>query len=226
MNDDGLNHDLNDDKGGLRDDTSDDNPNGSNNHKAFKFVIENNKVVQVFEFKDGQLEPKNIDNDDIFEVQGNQVIFTEIKPFGREVTTFVDDNGDGIFVRIAEQQIVDPGAQAPFKIHDQLRFDPTDDDDFIAVTGGEHVRGGGGADDFVFREPDHLEVEDFHHDQGDRLVFDTGLGLQSKEQLMSFVTDLHFQGDNLIVNFGSNVSITLTGVHEGQISLDDVVVLS
>lgn len=228
MNDDGLNHDLNDDKGGLRNGASDDdNSNGSGNHKAFKFVIENNQVVQVFEFKNGVFEEERIDPaEDIFEVQGNKVIHTEIQPFGREVKIFEDANGDGIFVRVSEQHILNPGAQSPFKIHDELKFDPTDNDDFIAVRGGENCRGGQGADKFVFREADHLRIEDFHHDEGDRLVFDTGLGLTSKEHLASFITDLRFEADNLIVDFGPNISITLVGVNEDQISFDDVDVLS
>lgn len=227
VSDDGLNHDLNDDKGGLRNDGFDDNSNESGNHKAFKFVIENDQVVQVFEFKNGVFEEERINPaEDTFEVQGNKVIHTEIQSFGREVKIFEDADGDGIFLRVSEQHISNPGAQSPFKIHDELRYDPTDNDDLIAVRGGENCRGGQGADKFVFREADHLRIEDFHHDDGDRLVFDTGLGLQSKDHLASFITDVRFEGDDLIVDFGQNVSIRLVGVHEGQISLGDVDVLS
>ncbi len=82
------------------------------------------------------------------------------------------------------------------------------------------------ADDFIIKHAGHFRIEDFHNDQGDQLVFDTGYGLVSREQLMSFVTDMHFQGDDFIVNFGDSASITLVGVHQAQISFDDVVVLS
>ncbi|SFN25161.1 hypothetical protein [Nitrosomonas communis] len=82
------------------------------------------------------------------------------------------------------------------------------------------------ADDFIIKRAGHFTIEDFHNDQGDQLVFDTGYGLVSREQLISFVTDMRFEGDDFIVNFGDSASITLVGVHQGQISFDDVVVLS
>ena len=82
------------------------------------------------------------------------------------------------------------------------------------------------ADDFIIKRAGHFRIEDFHNDQGDQLVFDTGYGLVSREQLISFVTDMRFEDDNFIVNFGDSASITLVGVHQGQISFDDVVVLS
>lgn len=227
MNDDGLNHDLNDDKGGLNNDTNNSGNDGnSGDHKAFKFEIENGQVTAAFEVEDDGTLKSVDDGDETFTVDGKDVIRTETKPFGTEITRFSDVDGDGIFFRVSESHQINPGTPNPFKIHDELKFDPTDNDDFIAVRGGEHCRGGQGGDKFVFREADRLRIEDFHHDEGDRLVFDTGLGLQSKEHLASFITDIHFEGDNLIVEFGQNVSITLVGVHEGQISFDDVDVLS
>lgn len=58
------------------------------------------------------------------------------------------------------------------------------------------------------------------------LVFDTGLGLTSREHLASYISDSHHDGQNFIVNFGSDVSITLIGVQPDQIGWDDVSVLS
>ena len=86
---------------------------------------------------------------------------------------------------------------------------------------------GHGADDFIIREAAHLRIADFNSlDDHDSLVFDTGLGLTSIAQLASFVTDLHHDGQDFIVHFGDDVSITLVGVQPDQISWDDVSVMS
>ena len=94
------------------------------------------------------------------------------------------------------------------------------------MRGGEDCRGGQGADDFVIRDITHLRIGDFHSSEHDVLVFDTGLGLASKEQLASYVTESHHDGQSFIVHFGADVSITLVGVGPGQISWDDVSISS
>lgn len=91
---------------------------------------------------------------------------------------------------------------------------------------GKFEHGSFFADDFVIRHATHIRIEDFHSSERDQLVFETGYGIITTEQLMSFVTDMHFTENDFVVNFGGAASITLVGVHEGQISLDDIVVLS
>ena len=225
-NQNGNDDDSNDDNG------NDDNGNdddSSGNHKVFKFEINNGQVTAVFELKNGVLEPKSLDDNGTksYTVSGNDVIRTEIKPFGTEITRYSDADGDGLFVRVSEQWQVstNPSGVVP-RFTETITFTPTSNDDNIAVRGGEHCRGGQGADDFIFREADHLRIEDFSSQTGDALIFDTGLGLTSKEHLASFITDIHHDGQNFIVNFGSTVSITLIGVQPDQISWDDVSVLS
>lgn len=203
----------------------------SGNHKAFKFDIENGLVTAVFELKDGVLERERIDDDgsETFTVDGNDVVRTEIKPFGTEITRFSDPDGDGFFFRASEQFQQSPNVPsntATHKLLETLRFSPTNGDDFIAVREGEDCRGGQGADKFVVREAKHLRIDDFSSLEKDMLVFDTGLGLMSKEHLASFIKDIRIEGENFIVDFSSDVSITLVGVKADQISFDDVEVLS
>lgn len=233
--DDGINHDVNDDHGGRRDDnsSSDDNSsgsvNGSGNHKAFKFEIANGQVVAVYELKDGELKPKSLTDNGrkSYTVDGNDVIRTEIKPFGTEITRYSDDNGDGIYIRTSEQWQVSSNSNGVVpKFTDIIHFSHSSGDDNIAVRSGEDCRGGNGADDFIVREAAHLRIDDFSSQQGDMLVFDTGLGLTSRDHLANYVTGAQYEGQNLIVNFGSDVSITLVGVQADQISWNDVSVLS
>ncbi|GKS69845.1 hypothetical protein W03_18490 [Nitrosomonas sp. PY1] len=202
------------------DDFNDDSPQ-SGSHKQFKFTINNGMVTQVFEFKDGSYQSKSIDADDIYTVDANGVVeHREPKPFGTEITRYADTDGSGVYNRISEQWIGDG-----FELKDDLKYLPTDGDDFIAVRGGEDCHGGRGSDDFVIREASHLRIGDFFSDD-DTLVFDTGLGLTSKDHLASFIHEIRQEGDNFIVDFGPGISITLVGVHPDQISWDDVSVLS
>lgn len=206
-----------------------DDDSSGHEHKAFKFTIVDSKVTAAFELDDGVWESKSIDDDgsETYVVEGTEVVRTEVKPFGTEITRYADVDGDGTYLRVSEQWTVSPGANGTVpKFSGILRFSPTDSDDAIAVRAGEDCSGGHGADDFVIRDASHLRIDDFSSLEHDTLVFDTGLGLTSKEHLASFVTDIHQEGANLIVNFGSDVSITLVGVQPDHISWDDVSVLS
>lgn len=233
--DDGIFHDINDDHGGRRssDSSNDDRSRGddssSGNHKSFKFEIVNGQVTAVFELKDGELKSKSLTDNGrkSYTVDGNDVIRTEIKPFGSEITRYSDADGDGIYARVSEQWQVSSNTNGVTpKLTDIIHFSHTSDDDLIAVRSGDDSRGGGGADRFIVREAAHLRIEDFSSHDGDMLVFDTGFGLSSKDDLASHVTNTHHDGNNFIVNFGSDVSITLIGVQVDQIGWGDVDVLS
>lgn len=203
----------------------------SGEHKAFQFTIADGQVTEVFEIKDGVPEPKPIDDDggETFKVDGDGVVTrTEEESFGTEITRYADIDGDTLYNRISEQFLAN-SPNGPFKFEDNLFYSSTDGDDFIAVRGEEDCQGGNGTDQFVFREAAHLRIGDFSSSTGDSLVFDTGLGLTSIEQLQGFVTGTHQDGENFVVDFGPDVSITFVGVQAdqpGQISWDDVSVLS
>lgn len=210
------------------DDSNDDHP-GDGDRKGYEFTIEGGEVTAVFEIKNGVKEPKPIDDDDTetYEVNADgEIIRTDIEDLGTEITTYADINGDGIYHRIAEEWTSDTPGTGPFKIEDRLVYSPTDDDDFIGVRGGEDCHGGNGLDKFVIREADHLRIADFKSTDDD-LVFDTGLGLTSREQLESYITGAGFRTEGFVVDFGSDVSITLVGVTSAdQISWDDVFIES
>lgn len=214
-------------------DVNDDSP-GEGSHKAFQFTIVGGEVTEVFEIKDGVPEPKSIDDDgsETYTVSSDGVVTrTEVKPLGTEITRYADIDGDALYNRISEQW--QSASDAPddsghFKFEDNLSYSATDEDDHIAVRGGEDCHGGKGADDFVIREAAHLRIADFSSSEDGLIIFDIGLGLLSVDQLASYVTDIHRSDDDqdLIVDFGSTASITLVGVPSDQISWDDVSVLS
>ena len=212
------------------DDSGDDDSSGGG-HKAYKFDIANGEVVAVFELDDGVFEPEPIDDDgsEIYTIEGTEVVRTDLEAFGTEITRYADEDGYGIYFRVSEQWL--PSSDAPAgstmpQLTEALRYSPTDGDDFIAVRGGDNSQGGLGADSFVIREAAHLRIEDFKSSDDDFLIFDTGRGLTSKEQLTSFITDIHHDGHDLFFEFGAHVSITLVGVQPSDISWDDVSILS
>lgn len=216
------------------DDEDDDDGHGSGHeHKSFKFDITDGVVTAVYELDDGVWEPKSIDDDDseTYTVEGNEVVRTEIKPFGAEITRYadIDSNGvsDGIYVRVSEYWQISPDSSGVVpKLGETLRYSPTDDDDYIAVRSGEDCNGGLGADGFVIREAAHLRIEDFNSSEDDVLIFDTGFGLTSQADLVNHITDIYHDGQDFIVNFGDDVSIILVGVQPDGISWSNVSILS
>ena len=212
------------------DSVNDDRP-GSGDRKGYQFTInDNNEVVEVFEIKKGVPELKPIDDDgtETYAVNENgEVVRTDDEPeIGTEITVYADADGDGTYFRVSEQWALDSPEDGPFRFEGRLVYSPTDDDDHVGVRGGEDCHGGQGADDFVIREAAHLRIGDFNSSEDNFIIFDTGLGLTSIEQLASFVTDAQHDGQDFIVYFGDDVSITLVGVQPDQISWDDVSVLS
>jgi len=213
-----------------QDDLIDDSPS-SGDHKKFQFTIVDGEVTEVFEFKNGELKQKPIDGESeyyIVDVDSGEIERTEENAFGREITRYADTDGDKFYTRISERwESNDPSEQgAHFKFEDELKYSPSDDNDDIAVRGGEDSHGGKGEDSFVIREASHLRIADFHQDENDDIVFDTGFGLTSKDEIAQYVKEIRQEGDDLVVDFGPSISITLVGVHAGQISWDDVSVLS
>lgn len=216
----------------LNDDINDDSP-GDGSHKAFQFTIAGSKVIEVFEIEGGVPEPEPIDNDggETYTVSSDGVVTRiEVEPLGSEITRYADIDGDGYYNRISEQW--QSAANAPdsgrFKFIDNLSYFPSDEDDHIAVRGGEDCHGGQGSDDFVVREAAHLRITDFDSSEDGLIIFDTGLGLLSVDQLAGYVTGIRRSDDDqdFIVDFGSTASITLVGVPSDEISWDDVSVLS
>ena len=99
-------------------------------HKAFRFTILNGEVTEVFEIKDGVPEPKSIDDgNETYTVVGTpvdgiEVVRTEVKPFGTEITRYADIDGDGDYNRISEQwqSASDAPGTGHFKFEDNLSY--------------------------------------------------------------------------------------------------------
>lgn len=210
-------------------DVTDDSTGSGGGGKAFKFTIVDGEVKQVFEVKDGVDEPKPIDDDgsESYTVESGEVVRKEINAFGTEFTRYADFDEDGIYNRISERWQGNDDSPGPHFRHDgDLSYLPTESNDSMVVRAGEDCSGGQGADDFYIREAGDLRIGDFKSSEDNSIIFDTGFGLTSKDELRNYVTDAHYDGDDLVVEFVGNVAtITLVGVG-ADISWDDVQVLS
>ncbi|MBA3755680.1 MAG: hypothetical protein H0X02_05400 [Nitrosomonas sp.] len=176
------------------------------------------------------LVPVSVESIEFYTLDGNDVIDNKILHFGTEAIRYGDPDHDGIFERQSELWTVtlegaESGTSLPV-ITQLLTYSPTNGDDLEVVRDGDYSLGGGGADNFVFREAGHLIIGDFNNSEGDKLVIDTALGITSQAQLESYITGLSYENDSLVVDFGPAVSITLVGVEPGEISWNDVNILS
>ncbi len=227
------NNNTTDNKGNdAEDSTATDTGSDSNqsNHKQTLFEIIDGLVTAVFVLDNDEIISVPIDTDESYTIDGNDVIHNKSMHFGSQTTRHVDSDEDGSFIRDSELWTVTlDGVEndKPLPVITQLlNFLPTTDNDFLAVREGELTLAGSGADNFVFREAGHLRIGDFNASEGDMLIFDTALGLASKEHLGSLITGVATNEDSMIFSFGDDVSITLTGVTPDTISWDDVSVLS
>lgn len=199
-------------------------------YKLYDFGIVNGQVTQVLKTEHGVTKNERIDANEVYTVQGTEVIKTETKAYGQEVTRYVDPDGDGLYAKFSEQWLPSTsaasGGTAP--VTTQPLYDRGgDSDDHLAVRAGQDpALGGQGADTFVVREWGHVTIGDFHHDQHDRLVFDMGQGVNSVQALAQRVTDLRWQGDDLVLEMGDQASVTVVGARVNGIGLEDLDVLS
>ncbi|MDV6343418.1 hemolysin expression modulating protein [Nitrosomonas sp. Is37] len=102
-------------------------------------------------------------------------------------------------------------------------FGGAGDDILLAGDGHDQLTGGSGSDTFGFYALGHFRVKDFTIGE-DRLFFDSEkLGINSIEQLVPFITDIKERADGVTVEFGSEASIDLVGIHLNDITADMVV---
>lgn len=204
---------------------------------ALRFTVENGIITAIHELDDGRWEIERPDHDETWTWQDGQASQTRFDDGAWKTTTYADADGDGVFFRSGVTYGTPPSVTQgyPSGGHDDDIYGMdegfreshghSDGDDEIALHGGTATQGGLGADRFMLREAGHHEIGDFeaHHD---RIVFDTGLGLQSFEQLLRFVTGADYDGQDFTVHFGEQVSLTLVGVNPANLAASDFEVLS
>lgn len=207
-------------------------PERESAYENYRFDVTNGVVTAAYEVEGGRAYAERLQADESYTVSGTSIIKTETGRYGQEVTTYIDTNGNGLYAKVSEQWVptataaTTPSALAAPQLATALSYISTDGNDDIAVRAGQAATGGQGADRFVVREAGHVEIEDFHGSEGDHLVFDTGLGLTSLQDLLSYVTDSRYDGHDFYVEFQGGASVTLVGVAPADLTAANVAVLS
>lgn len=189
------------------DDNDRDGSHSAEGNTLYRFDIANGRVTQVYEIENGRTQREDMDTNEVYSLSGRDVICTETQWGGQEVTTYRDDNGDGLFLKVSERWVASTGI----------------DSGAPSLTPSW---GSTNADRFVIRDLRELNHTHFRHEEGDHLVFDTGRGYRSVDELLSHVTEVHEDARGLHVRFDQDDPITLTGVRACDIRLDDLSVLS
>ncbi len=217
-----------------RNNDSHDNDNSRYNREQdqdlYRFDIRDGLVVGVQEWDDGRWKNERIDADEAYTLDGRDVLKTEWEHGYNEITRYSDPENDGLYVEVSETRVNPNSNNNP-----TTPRPPSHDADDNASYGDERMEvhanqapvfGGAGADSFVVRDWGHVVIGDFHHNQHDRLVFDTNTGIDSLQALAQRLTDLRWQGDDLVIELGEQASVTLLGVRINGIGLEDIDTLS
>ena len=69
---------------------------------AYRFDLVNGKVSNLQEYDDGTWQRERIEANETWTFDGTNLIQTEREQGGREISTFTDPNGDGIFTKVSE----------------------------------------------------------------------------------------------------------------------------
>lgn len=201
----------------------------ANKPDTYTFELVDGVVASVTKTDDdGAVKVLVPDVNETYAFDGTDIIKSELHSNGQELTRFVL-NSEGVYVKASEQWLpgsAQPGKAAAPVLSTVMDYEGSDLDDTIAVSPTQSATGGAGADQFVIRDAGHLWIDDFSPSDRDQVVFDTGLGLQSVDQLIRYVTDVRTVGQDFVVEFGADISITIVGGVSSGIDWGDVVVLS
>jgi Ca2+-binding RTX toxin-like protein len=79
----------------------------NDSNKGYKFNILNGAVTAVYEIKNGRTKFEKMDSDEVWSVDGSNVIKTEYEHGRAETTIYSDIDGDGIFAKISKSYSTD-----------------------------------------------------------------------------------------------------------------------
>ena len=79
----------------------------NDSNKGYKFNILNGAVTAVYEIKNGRTKFESMDRDEVWSVDGSNVVKTEYEHGRAETTTYSDIDGDGIFAKMSKSYSTD-----------------------------------------------------------------------------------------------------------------------
>lgn len=179
-------------------------------NEKYKFTIENNSVVAIFEFENGIWQQDVIELNEFYTVDGSSVIRTETEHGFVETTLFTDIDGNGLYSKVADDDgldahVSDDGTYEENDSDDEHDGNESDDDHHEDSGSDDHWEGGIGDDDF------HGGLGDDHIDGGDDL--DTAHYESEHDNYTIRHTDSGIEIDDDIGNDGHDVLLNVERVH-------------
>lgn len=127
----------------------------SNSSKGYKFNIQDGVVSAVYEIKNGRVKLEDMDRDETWTVNGNQVVKTENEHGHLETTVYADVDGDGIY---SKQRGSDTDAHREGAGNDDYYYGAVGNDVFDGGAGNDDLYGGEGNDPLSGGDgDDHLQ---------------------------------------------------------------------
>ena len=84
----------------------------NDSNKGYKFNIANGAVTAVYEVKNGRIKFEKMERDEVWSVDGGNVIKTEYEHGRAETTIYSDIDGDGIFAKMSKSYGTDSSSIA------------------------------------------------------------------------------------------------------------------
>lgn len=117
---------------------------------GYQFDIVDGSVTAVYEIERGYKSQEQIDLNEIWSIDGSNIIKTEIERGITETTTYADTYGDGVFAKISKSYVSSDGSIWSGKSgtdNDDVWKGNNSDDLYYAGNGNDRLTGGYGSDD-------------------------------------------------------------------------------
>ncbi len=124
-------------------------------HEGYKFDVVNQVITAVYEVKRGVVRQERQDDNDIFTLQGADIVKTESEHGVIETTVYSDTNADGIYTKSATTYSTQSGILSS-AYHGNERDDrwsgTQSDDYYYGALGNDILNGGNGNDELLGAE--------------------------------------------------------------------------
>ena len=156
-------------------------------NNGYKFDVVNQVVTAVYEVKQGIVKQERVDFDEVFTIQGADIVKTESEHGIVETTTYSDTDADGIYAKVSTTYSGTTGAVLNNTYHGDERNDrwsgSNNDDYYYGALGNDVINGGSGNDELLGADgSDHivggLGIDKLYGGDGDDLLIG-GLGQDS-----------------------------------------------
>jgi Ca2+-binding RTX toxin-like protein len=200
---------------------------------GYKFDIVNQAITAVYEIKKGLVKQEKMDADEVFTLQGADIVKTESEHGVIETTIYSDANADGIYAKVSTTYSGTTGGVLDNTYHGDERNDrwsgSNSDDYYYGALGNDVINGGIGNDELLGADgSDHivggLGIDKLYGGDGDDLLIG-GIGQDSLtggsgNDIFRFenIAESGLTSNDIIHDFASGDKIDLSAIDAKSVS--------